>query len=96
MDVKKLIPQLSLDEKASLCSGADWWHTKPIERLLIPSVMVSDGRHGLRKQDETNSSLFAEGVKVIFFPAACATACSFDKDLLYRMAKALDDDIQLQ
>ena len=37
---------------ASLCSGLDFWHTKGIERLGIPSVMVTDGPHGLRKQQE--------------------------------------------
>ncbi len=49
MDIKKLVKQMTLEEKASLCSGSDFWHTQPIERLGITAVMVSDGSHGLRK-----------------------------------------------
>ncbi len=52
MDVKALVAQMTLEEKAGLCSGQDFWHTKPVERLNVPAVMVSDGPHGLRKQDE--------------------------------------------
>ena len=48
MDIKQVISQMTLEEKASLCSGLDFWHTKGVERLGIPPVMVSDGPHGLR------------------------------------------------
>lgn len=43
-DLKALIGQMTLEEKASLCSGSDFWHTQGIERLGIPAVMVTDGR----------------------------------------------------
>ena len=43
LDVKKLVNELTLEEKASLCSGADFWHTEAIDRLNIPAAMVSDG-----------------------------------------------------
>ena len=53
MNIPELLQQLTLEEKASLCSGGDFWHTKAIQRLDIPAMMMSDGPHGLRKQDET-------------------------------------------
>ena len=52
-----LLAQLTLEEKASLCLGSDFWHTAPVERLGIPAIMVSDGPHGLRRQpDEATTS----------------------------------------
>ena len=79
--IKELISKMTLEEKASLCSGADNWHTKEIKRLNIPSVMMVDGPHGLRKQEgETDHLGLNESVKAVCFPAACATASSFDVD----------------
>jgi len=49
MNIDKILKELTLEEKASLCSGSDFWHTEEIKRLDIPSIMVSDGPHGLRK-----------------------------------------------
>jgi len=47
MNVKELVSKMTLAEKAGTCSGLDFWHTKPVERLGIPAVMVSDGPYGL-------------------------------------------------
>ena len=43
MNVEELVSALTLEEKAGLCSGADFWHTKAVERLGIPAIKVSDG-----------------------------------------------------
>ena len=95
MDIKKMISQMTLEEKASLCSGADFWHTKAVERLNIPAVMVSDGPHGLRKQDMAGDHLGAnESIKAVCFPTACATAASFDRALLHRLGEAIGDSCQ--
>ena len=95
MDVKKLVAQMTLEEKAGLCSGADFWRTKAVERLGIPGVMVSDGPHGLRKQDDQADHLgINDSIKAVCFPAACATAASFDTDMIRRMGAAIGDSCQ--
>ncbi len=95
MDVKALVAQMTLEEKAGLCSGLDFWHTKPVERLGVPSVMVSDGPHGLRKQDDKVDHLGVnDSIKAVCMPAACATAASFDRDLIGRMGQAIGDSCQ--
>ncbi len=88
-----LIAQMTLEEKAGLCSGKDMWHTKAIERLGIPSVMVCDGPHGLRKQDDSGvSTNLDQSIDAICFPTASATACSWDKELLYDMGCTIGEE----
>ena len=93
LDVKKLVNELTLEEKASLCSGADFWHPKAIDRLNIPAAMVSDGPHGIRKQESLADHMgVAESIKAIGFPTASAMACSFDRDLLHKVGDALGEE----
>ena len=95
MDIKALISQMTLEEKAGLCSGDDFWHTKAVERLGIPRTMVSDGPHGLRKQDEAADHLgINDSIKAVCFPTACATAASFDPDMIREMGEAIGDSCQ--
>lgn len=95
MDVKALVSQMTLEEKAGLCSGLDFWHTKPVQRLGVPSTMVSDGPHGLRKQDQEADHLGVnDSIKAVCMPAACATAASFDRELIRRMGEAIGDSCQ--
>ena len=95
MDVKALIAQMTLEEKAGLLSGYDFWHTKPVERLDVPSVMVSDGPHGLRKQDlEADHLGMNTSIEAVCMPAACATAASFDRDLIEKMGQSIGDSCQ--
>lgn len=97
MDIKKLISEMTLEEKASLCSGQDFWHTQAIERLGIEAVMVSDGPHGLRKQDAQGDHLgINDSIKAVCFPAGCATAASFDRSLLESIGAALGDECQAE
>lgn len=96
-DVKKLVASMTLEEKAGMCSGADFWNTKSIERLEIPSVMMSDGPHGMRKQEgEADHLGLNESIEAVCFPAACATASSFDVDLIQRMGEILGEECQAE
>ncbi len=95
MDIQKLIAQMTLEEKAGLCSGDDFWHTKAVERLGIPRTMVSDGPHGLRKQDDAADHLgINDSIKAVCYPTACATAASFDPDLIREMGEAIGESCQ--
>lgn len=93
--IQNLISQMTLEGKAGMCSGADFWNLKGIERLGIPKVMVTDGPHGVRKQAESADHLgINESEKAICFPAGCATASSFDRDLIRRQGELLGQECQ--
>ena len=84
---------MTLQEKASLLSGANFWNTKPIKRLKIPAMMLTDGPHGLRKQAGAADHLgLGESVKATCFPTAAALANSWDETLLHQVGTALGNE----
>lgn len=90
---RELVEQMTVAEKASLCSGEDCWNTKAIERLGIPSIMVSDGPHGLRKQLAAQDNFgIGESVKATCFPTASLIACSFDPTLTEKVGEAIGEE----
>lgn len=95
MNIETILKELTLEEKAALCSGADYWHTKPVERLDIPQIMVSDGPHGLRKNREGAQNP-NEAIEAVCFPSASALACSFDRGLLKELGKALGEECRAE
>lgn len=95
MNIETILKELTLEEKAALCSGADFWHTKPVERLDIPQIMVSDGPHGLRKNREGAQNP-NEAIEAVCFPSASALACSFDRGLLKELGKALGEECRAE
>ncbi|BBI32412.1 glycoside hydrolase family 3 C-terminal domain-containing protein [Cohnella abietis] len=96
-DIKALIAQMTLEEKVSLCSGLDTWHTRGIERLGIPSVMVTDGPHGLRKQRASSDHLgLFDSVPSTCFPSAAGVASSWNRQLIQRMGEALGRECQAE
>ncbi|MEX0136912.1 glycoside hydrolase family 3 C-terminal domain-containing protein [Bacillus nitratireducens] len=96
-DIKKIISQMTLEEKASLCSGLDFWNTKGIERLGIPSIMVTDGPHGLRKQAEGADHLgIYNSIPSTCFPSAVGLASTWNKDLINQVGVALGEECQAE
>lgn len=84
------VSDLTLDEKASLTSGADFWTTKAIDRLGVPSIMMTDGPHGLRKQAAGNDHVgLAHSVPATCFPPAVGLSSTFDPELAVRVGEAL-------
>ena len=94
--IREIMEKLTLEEKCSLLSGSDFWHSQPVERLDIPAVMVSDGPHGLRKQDVEHSTGVNDSIQAVCFPAACATSASFDRKSYARLGSVLGDECQAQ
>lgn len=95
--IREIISKMTLEEKASMCSGADFWHTEAVERLGIPASMVSDGPHGLRKQDQEGDHLGVnDSIKAVCFPAGCGTAASFNRELLVQMGETLGAECQAE
>ncbi len=92
-----LIKQMTLEEKASLCDGLNYWESQPIERLGIPAINLNDGPHGIRKKGDPGDTPKGEtnllkGVPAVCFPTASATACSWDPELIYKMGVALGEE----
>ena len=94
-DIQAILSRMTLEEKAGMCSGLDFWHLKPVERLGIPSVMVSDGPHGLRKQEEEGDHLgINDSIKAVCFPPAVLSACSFDRELMRAFGDVIGKEAQ--
>ena len=88
-----LVSQMTLEEKASLTSGQNFWFLKGIPRLSLPSVMITDGPHGLRKQIGSGDHLgINKSAPAVCFPTSAATACSFDRELLEQIGIALGEE----
>ena len=95
--IEEMVKQMTLEEKAGMCSGSDFWHLKGVERLGIPSVMVSDGPHGLRKQDQSADHLgINDSIRAVCFPSAAGLAASFDKELLRKVGETLGEECQAE
>ncbi|MGZ7440309.1 glycoside hydrolase family 3 C-terminal domain-containing protein [Paenibacillus sp. TH7-28] len=96
-NIKDIIAKLTLEEKAGLCSGLDFWHTKGVERLGIPSVMMTDGPHGLRKQSASADHLgLNDSVPATCFPSAAGLAASWNRDLIRSVGEALGKECQAE
>lgn len=90
MKYKQMIEQMTLEEKASLMSGANFWNSKSIDRLGIPSFMLTDGPHGLRKQGGKADHLgLNNSIPSTCYPTASGLANSWDEALLEEMGRAL-------
>lgn len=94
---ESILAELTLEEKISLLSGQGLWNTKAIERLGIPSLMITDGPIGVRKQTGVQDNVgLNKSVNSTCFPAGTTVACSWDLDLMTEMGQALGEEAQAQ
>ena len=78
MDIERILNEMTVEEKAALVSGTDFMYTNPIPRLGIPSLCMSDGPHGLRKQKGSGDNGVSESEPATSFPTAAAVASSWN------------------
>ncbi len=93
MNVEKILQAMTLEEKAALCAGRDGWHTRELDRLGVPAVMMADGPHGLRKElDEGIGEIVRDSYPATCFPTASALASTWNRDLVGRVGSAIADE----
>lgn len=90
---RNLVAQMTLDEKISFGSGASCWDLPELSRLGILTMTMMDGPHGLRKQIGATDNLgIGESIPAVCFPTASALACSFDRDLVEQVGRAIGEE----
>ena len=91
LNAKEIIKQISMEDKARLCSGKNFWELESV--LDLPNIMVTDGPHGLRKQTESPDHIgLSESVKSTCYPTAVGLASTWDNDLLYQVGEHLGEE----
>lgn len=91
--VSSLMSKLSVKQKASLCSGYDFWRTQRLPINNVPSIMMTDGPHGLRKQESVEGRTGAgDSREATCFPPAATTANSFNVELMNAIGRAIGEE----
>lgn len=79
---QNIIDQMTTEEKAAFLSGKNEWQSRDIPRLNIPSIFLSDGPHGIRKQAGAGDHLgLNPSLPATCFPTAATIANSWDEEL---------------
>lgn len=92
MQIEESISKMTVEEKAALVSGTDFYYTNPVPRLSIPSIRTSDGPHGLRVQTEGGDNGVTGSESATAFPTAATTASSWNPDNTRKMGEAIAEE----
>ena len=87
LQIEKVLKRLTLVEKVSLLSGQDRWHTAALERFGIPSIVMTDGPHGVRANEDGRVKGSATS-----FPTGVSMASSWDPELVEQVGAALAEE----
>ena len=92
-EIRAQLQKMTLEEKAALLGGRTVWQTRENERLSIPSIFLSDGPHGLRKQAGAGDHLgLNASLEATCFPTAATIANSWDEKLGEELGEALGEE----
>lgn len=90
---KTIIDKLSLKEKIKFCSGATFWSTEHSKEAGVPEMIMTDGPHGVRMQKGAGDpSELYNCYPATCFPTASLAASTWNRDLIYRMGKAMGEE----
>ncbi|MGE5461862.1 MAG: glycoside hydrolase family 3 N-terminal domain-containing protein, partial [Syntrophothermus sp.] len=89
--IQSILSQMTLEEKAVLCTGSGPWTTVPVERLGVPELIMTDGPHGIRRSGDIHA-IAAKSLPATCFPTASCLASTWDVDLIRRMGEALAEE----
>jgi beta-glucosidase len=90
-NITSLIKQMTLEEKAALCTGASPWTTTPAEHLGIPEMTVTDGPHGVRRVENVQTFI-TKSIPATCFPTAACMASTWDVDLIHKLGEAIAEE----
>ncbi len=91
VNIDELVSQMTLEQKAALCTGASAWTSTPVERLGIPEMVVADGPHGVRRQPDVHE-MGAKSLPATAFPTYSCVAATWDVDLTCAMGEVLAEE----
>ena len=90
MKIKEIIAKMTLEDKITLCTGADFWRTKAMEQYGISAIKVSDGPHGLRCQTgEADMIGINQSIPATCFPTAVTAGATWNRELYYKEGEAI-------
>ena len=93
MKHKDIVEKMNLKQKADFVSGYDYWHLEEAEELGLPKIMITDGPHGLRKQNPNGKGVgLGNSYPATCMPPAATSACSWDEELLREEGEALAEE----
>lgn len=93
MDSKAILSKMTLEDKISLCTGADFWRSRKMEQYGIPAFTMSDGPHGLRCQSgESDMIGINESSPATCFPTAVTAGASWNPELYAAEGKAIGEE----
>ena len=96
-NVNEIISKLTLEEKAKLCCGEGFWNTTDLPEHDVPSINLTDGPHGVRKQSGAADHLgLNESDKTTCFPTAAGLASSWNRQLVGKVGEAIGEEAQAE
>jgi len=92
-EASEILQKLTREQKAALLTGRDFWHTNDCGESGLKAALLTDGPHGLRKQEGKSDHLGINGaLAATCYPTGCCSACSFDPELIGRLGRALGEE----